>query len=73
MLSVNRYPNIIYVRNFCDGIHKPWCPTVSGVTTFAIDLDKKEVTVMGNISPIGVLESVCKVKNAEFWPHEKLI
>ena len=42
------------------------------MTAFAIDLEKKEVTVMGNISPIGVLESVCKVKNAKFWPKEKL-
>jgi hypothetical protein len=45
---------------------------VPGVTSFAIDLEKKKVTVMGDISPIGVLESVCKVKNAEFWPQEKL-
>ncbi|GLJ10427.1 hypothetical protein SUGI_0128040 [Cryptomeria japonica] len=41
---------------------------MEGVISVAIDLEKKMVTVMGNVSPIGILESVCKVKNAELWP-----
>ncbi|XP_031117673.1 uncharacterized protein LOC116021198 [Ipomoea triloba] len=41
---------------------------MEGVTSFSIDLENKKVTVMGNVSPTGVLESVSKVKRAEFWP-----
>lgn len=43
-----------------------WC-TGAGVTSFSIDLESKRVTVMGHISPVGVLESISKVKKAEFW------
>ncbi|KAJ7968173.1 Heavy metal-associated domain containing protein [Quillaja saponaria] len=32
------------------------------------DLESKRVTVMGNISPTGVLDSISKVKRAELWP-----
>lgn len=39
----------------------------AGVTSFSIDLDSKRVTVMGHISPVEVLESISKVKRAEFW------
>ncbi|KAJ1402266.1 Heavy metal-associated domain, HMA [Sesbania bispinosa] len=42
-------------------------PTMSGVTSFSIDIDSKRVTVMGHISPVAVLESISKVKRAEFW------
>ncbi|XP_019175972.1 PREDICTED: heavy metal-associated isoprenylated plant protein 7-like isoform X1 [Ipomoea nil] len=42
---------------------------MEGVTSFSIDLENKKVTVMGNVSPAGVLESVSKVKRAEFWPY----
>ncbi|RZB63166.1 uncharacterized protein LOC114387579 isoform X2 [Glycine soja] len=31
------------------------------------DVESKRVTVMGHISPVGVLESISKVKRAEFW------
>uniref|UniRef100_A0A452Z990 HMA domain-containing protein n=1 Tax=Aegilops tauschii subsp. strangulata TaxID=200361 RepID=A0A452Z990_AEGTS len=37
----------------------------AGVTSFSIDLESKKVTVMGHVSPAGVLESVSKVKKAE--------
>ncbi|EYU18502.1 hypothetical protein MIMGU_mgv11b018071mg [Erythranthe guttata] len=40
---------------------------VEGVTSFSIDLESKRVTVMGHVSPSGVLESISKVKKAEFW------
>ncbi|KAG6468841.1 hypothetical protein ZIOFF_073534 [Zingiber officinale] len=45
------------------GSHPP-----DGVTSFSIDLESKRVTVMGHVSPVGVLESISKVKKAEFWP-----
>lgn len=41
--------------------------TMTGVTSFSIDVESKRVTVMGHISPVGVLESISKVKRAEFW------
>lgn len=37
----------------------------AGVTSFSIDLESKKVTVMGHVSPEGVLESISKVKKAE--------
>lgn len=37
------------------------------MTSFSIDLESKRVTVMGHISPVGVLESISKVKRAELW------
>nr|GME13744.1 sulfate transporter 1.3-like [Ipomoea batatas] len=36
---------------------------MEGVTSFSIDLENKKVTVMGNVSPAGVLESVSKINN----------
>lgn len=42
----------------------------TGVTSFSIDLEAKRVTVMGHISPLGVLQSISKVKRAELWPTQ---
>ena len=39
-----------------------------GVTSFNIDFAAKKVTVKGDVTPLGVLNSVSKVKNAQFWP-----
>ncbi|AQK52233.1 Heavy metal transport/detoxification superfamily protein [Zea mays] len=39
--------------------------TTLRVTSFSIDLESKKVTVMGHVSPAGVLESISKVKKAE--------
>ncbi|XP_038680623.1 protein SODIUM POTASSIUM ROOT DEFECTIVE 1-like [Tripterygium wilfordii] len=52
----------------CAGKVKKHLSKMEGVTSFSIDLEDKRVTVMGHISPIGVLESISKVKKAEFWP-----
>ncbi|KAL3638104.1 hypothetical protein CASFOL_017974 [Castilleja foliolosa] len=41
---------------------------MEGVTSFSIDLENKRVTVKGHVSPSGVLDSISKVKKAEFWP-----
>lgn len=40
----------------------------AGVTSFNIDYYAKKVTVVGNVTPLSVLESISKVKNAQFWP-----
>ncbi|KAK9287481.1 hypothetical protein L1049_015902 [Liquidambar formosana] len=52
----------------CAGKVKKHLSKMEGVTSFSIDLETKRVTVMGHVSPVGVLESISKVKRAEFWP-----
>ncbi|XP_010543333.1 PREDICTED: protein SODIUM POTASSIUM ROOT DEFECTIVE 1-like [Tarenaya hassleriana] len=42
---------------------------MKGVTSFNVDFAAKKVTVMGEVTPLGVLASVSKVKNAQFWPQ----
>ncbi|XP_020674276.1 uncharacterized protein LOC110093661 [Dendrobium catenatum] len=51
----------------CAGKVRKHISKMEGVTSFSIDLETKRVTVMGHISPVGVLESISKVKKAEFW------
>ncbi|KAL8129006.1 hypothetical protein V2J09_018161 [Rumex salicifolius] len=41
---------------------------MEGVTSFSIDLETKRVTVIGSVSPLDVLTSISRVKNAQFWP-----
>ncbi|XP_074579043.1 uncharacterized protein LOC141835499 [Curcuma longa] len=52
----------------CAGKVRKHISKMEGVTSFSIDLESKRVTVMGHVSPVGVLESISKVKKAEFWP-----
>ncbi|XVF67177.1 hypothetical protein PTKIN_Ptkin10aG0099600 [Pterospermum kingtungense] len=52
----------------CAGKVKKHLSKMEGVTSFSIDLESKRVTVMGHVSPVGVLDSISKVKKAEFWP-----
>ncbi|XP_048226274.1 protein SODIUM POTASSIUM ROOT DEFECTIVE 1-like [Ricinus communis] len=52
----------------CAGKVKKHLSKMEGVTSFSIDLEAKRVTVMGHVSPVKVLESISKVKRAEFWP-----
>ena len=35
-----------------------------------IDIPSKKVTVVGDVTPLGVLTSVAKVKPAQFWPSQ---
>ncbi|CAO2842104.1 unnamed protein product [Amaranthus hypochondriacus] len=51
----------------CAGKVRRHLSRMQGVTSFSIDLETKRVTVMGNVSPSRVLESISKVKKAEFW------
>lgn len=43
-----------------------WCVD-SGVTSFSIDFAAKKVIVSGKVTPLGVLSSISKVKNAQLW------
>ncbi|RWW03356.1 hypothetical protein GW17_00033497 [Ensete ventricosum] len=51
-------------QNIFDAIHTT--PS-AGVTSFEVDLEKKKVVVVGDITPFEVLKSVSKVKFAELW------
>ncbi|KAK3184930.1 hypothetical protein Dsin_032216 [Dipteronia sinensis] len=51
----------------CAGKVKKHLTKMEGVTSFSIDLETKRVTVMGHVSPTEVLESISRVKKAEFW------
>lgn len=51
----------------CEGKIRKHISRMEGVTSFSIDLATKKVTVVGNVTPLGVLSSVSKVKYAEFW------
>ncbi|KAJ0962279.1 hypothetical protein J5N97_030107 [Dioscorea zingiberensis] len=52
----------------CEGKVRRHISKMEGVTSFSIDLAAKKVTVIGDVTPLGVLNSVSKVKNAQFWP-----
>ncbi|ONK73993.1 uncharacterized protein A4U43_C03F1690 [Asparagus officinalis] len=51
----------------CAGKLRKHISKMEGVTSFSIDLESKRVTVMGHVSPAGVLQSISKIKKAEFW------
>lgn len=55
----------------CAGKVKKHISKMEGVTSFNIDLPKQKVTVVGNVTPVEVLESISRVKNAELWPSTK--
>ena len=44
-----------------------WIETITGVTSYKVDLESKMVVVIGDILPYEVVQSVSKVKNAEIW------
>ncbi|KAL3753857.1 hypothetical protein ACJRO7_001149 [Eucalyptus globulus] len=51
----------------CEGKVRKHLSRMEGVTSFNIDFAAKKVTVVGDVTPAGVLASVAKVKNAQFW------
>ncbi|XP_059462952.1 protein SODIUM POTASSIUM ROOT DEFECTIVE 1-like [Corylus avellana] len=52
----------------CEGKLRKHLSRMEGVTSFNIDFAAKKVTIIGDVTPMGVLASVSKVKNAQFWP-----
>lgn len=40
---------------------------MEGVKSFNIDFAAKKVTVSGNVTPVGVLSSISKIKTAQLW------
>ncbi|KAL6636643.1 hypothetical protein ACP70R_024215 [Stipagrostis hirtigluma subsp. patula] len=51
----------------CAGKVKKHLSKMEGVKSFDIDFAAKKVTVIGDVTPLGVLSSVSKVKNAQLW------
>ncbi|OIV90489.1 hypothetical protein TanjilG_32706 [Lupinus angustifolius] len=52
----------------CEGKVRKHLSRMKGVTSFNIDFKAKKVTVVGDVTPLSVLTSISKVKNAQFWP-----
>ncbi|GLT74120.1 hypothetical protein SLA2020_459370 [Shorea laevis] len=51
----------------CEGKVRKHLSRMEGVRSFNIDFAAKKVTIVGNVTPLSVLASVSKVKNAQFW------
>ncbi|XP_059667776.1 protein SODIUM POTASSIUM ROOT DEFECTIVE 2-like [Cornus florida] len=51
----------------CEGKVRKHISRMKGVTSFNIDFAAKKVTVIGDVTPLGVLASVSKVKSAQLW------
>uniref|UniRef100_A0A7N0TFE4 HMA domain-containing protein n=1 Tax=Kalanchoe fedtschenkoi TaxID=63787 RepID=A0A7N0TFE4_KALFE len=61
---------VLRVSMHCHGCAKKVQKHISkmeGVTSYEVDMERKMVVIFGDIVPYEVLESVSKVKNAEFW------
>ncbi|RDX98590.1 Protein SODIUM POTASSIUM ROOT DEFECTIVE 2 [Mucuna pruriens] len=52
----------------CEGKVRKHIAKMEGVTSFSIEMETKKVTIIGDVTPLGVLASVSKVKNAQLWP-----
>ncbi|XP_009602594.1 protein SODIUM POTASSIUM ROOT DEFECTIVE 2-like [Nicotiana tomentosiformis] len=62
---------VLRVSLHCRGCEKKMrkhLSTMEGVTSFNIDFVAKKVIVTGNVTPLEVLASISKVKNAQLWP-----
>ncbi|KAE8719051.1 hypothetical protein F3Y22_tig00109978pilonHSYRG00017 [Hibiscus syriacus] len=51
----------------CEGKVRKHLSRMEGVSSFSIDFPTKKVTIVGDVTPSGVLASVSKVKSAQFW------
>ncbi|KAK8489260.1 hypothetical protein V6N13_009550 [Hibiscus sabdariffa] len=67
------HPQVVVLRvsihcKGCEGKLRKHISKMEGVTSFSIDLPKKKVTVIGDVTPSSVLASVSRVKSAQLWP-----
>ncbi|KAK9154222.1 hypothetical protein Sjap_001702 [Stephania japonica] len=51
----------------CEGKVRKHISRMKGVKSFNIDFQAKKVTVIGDVTPVGVLASISRVKRAQFW------
>ncbi|CAH9091980.1 unnamed protein product [Cuscuta epithymum] len=69
--STNKVVVVLRVSLHCRGCEKKMRKHISkmqGVSSFNIDFVAKKVTVVGDVTPLGVLASISKVKTAQLWP-----
>lgn len=71
--SRSRHHQVVILRmsihcKGCEGKVRKHISKMEGVTSFSIDLPTKKVTVIGDVTPSGVLASLSRVKNAQLWP-----
>ncbi|KAK8477612.1 hypothetical protein V6N13_144543 [Hibiscus sabdariffa] len=71
--SARSHPQVVVLRvsihcKGCEGKLRKHISKMEGVTSFSIDLQKKKVTVIGDVTPSSVLASVSRVKTAQLWP-----
>ncbi|XP_022859175.1 protein SODIUM POTASSIUM ROOT DEFECTIVE 2-like [Olea europaea var. sylvestris] len=62
---------VLRVSLHCRGCERKMRKHISrmeGVKSFNIDFAAKKVTVIGDVTPLEVLSSISKVKNAQLWP-----
>ncbi|XP_068339317.1 protein SODIUM POTASSIUM ROOT DEFECTIVE 2-like [Pyrus communis] len=52
----------------CEGKVRKHLSKMEGVTSFSIDFQTKRVTVVGDVTTLGVLSSVSKVRKSQLWP-----
>ncbi|XP_071723191.1 protein SODIUM POTASSIUM ROOT DEFECTIVE 1-like [Rutidosis leptorrhynchoides] len=57
----------------CEGKVRKHLSRMDGVTSYNIDFKAKKVTIVGDVTPLSVLASVSKVKNAQFWPENSTL
>ncbi|XP_023005201.1 protein SODIUM POTASSIUM ROOT DEFECTIVE 2-like [Cucurbita maxima] len=55
----------------CEGKVRKHLSKMEGVTSFNIDSAAKKVTIEGDVTPVGVLASVSKLKHAKFWTSQQ--
>ncbi|VFQ85851.1 unnamed protein product [Cuscuta campestris] len=66
----NKVVVVLRVSLHCRGCEKKMRKHISrmqGVSSFNIDFVAKKVTVVGDVTPLGVLASISKVKTAQLW------
>ncbi|OAY41246.1 protein SODIUM POTASSIUM ROOT DEFECTIVE 2 [Manihot esculenta] len=56
----------------CEGKVRKHLSRMEGVRSYSIDFAAKKVTIVGDVTPLGVLASVSKVKSAQFWTSAPL-
>ncbi|XP_068669188.1 protein SODIUM POTASSIUM ROOT DEFECTIVE 2-like [Aristolochia californica] len=71
--SPTRHEQVVVLRvslhcKGCEMKVKKHISRMQGVKSFDIDFQAKKVTVIGDVTPLGVLTSISRVKNAQFWP-----
>lgn len=71
--SAGRHDQVVVLRvslhcKGCESKVRKHISRMEGVKSFTIDLETKKVKIVGDVTPLGVLASVSRVKHAELLP-----